>query len=106
MKRSYTKDIDTMQELYDTQQEIYAFQDQIAEIKKIYTESNYSDIIQRFRPVPEYADLFEINRNATYMLSVYADVLRAFVVNHDKALFLSRSRVYRKDGKYLLDFQN
>lgn len=101
MKRSFTKDIDTMQELYDTQQEIYAFQNQIKEIKKIYTETNYSDIVERFKPVPQSEDLHELKRNGSYMLSIYAeeDVLPAFVINHDRAVFLSRSRVYRKNGK-------
>lgn len=99
MKKIFMKDIDTIQELYDSQQEIYGFINQIEEIEKIYSGTNYSDIVQRFRPIPQFGDLWELNRDAIYKFSVSEYILRAFIINHDRAVFLSRSRVYRKNGK-------
>lgn len=98
-KKSYYKDIDTIQELYESQQEIYAFVNQIDEIKKIYGTTNYSDITNRFRPFPDFTDLWELNRDAVYKISVSTHTLRAFVTNYDRALFVSRSRVYRENGR-------
>lgn len=100
MKKSYTKDIDTIQELYDSRQEIYAFANQIEEIQKIYSATNYSGIVELFKPFPEFTSLWETNRDAVYKISISEPVLRAFVTNYDRALFLTRSRVYRKNGRY------
>lgn len=98
-KKSFSKDIDTIQEFYDSGQSAYAFSNQIEEIKKIYRGTIYSDIADRLIPYPEIMILLEINRDIVYNISVEEAVLRPFIANHDRATFLSRSRTYRKNGR-------
>lgn len=99
-KKSFSKDIDTIQELYDSGQTIYAFANQIEEIKKIYNGTKYSDIADHFSPFPEFTALWELKRDAIYKISVSEEFLEPIVTDHDRALFISRSRTYRNNGRY------
>lgn len=99
MKKSYTKDIDTLEELYDSKQDIFAFKSQIDEIKKIYSDTNYSDFAEHFKPFPDFTSLWELHRDAVYKISISKDYLGAFVTNRDRAEFISRSKTFRENGK-------
>lgn len=98
-KKSFAKDIDTIEELYNSGEEIYAFDNQIKEIEKIYSGTNYSKIGERLRRLPEFTALWEANRDAVYKITISDYILKPFVTNHDRAVFVSRARAYRRNGR-------
>lgn len=102
-KKSFVRDIDTIQELYDSGIDVYAFANQIEEIKKIYNGTSiYSDIEMRLKQLPEFTAFWELNRDVVYRMYVEEQTLRPFVITHDRAEFISRSKVYWRNGMRLI----
>lgn len=97
---SYYPDIDTMDQFYQSGQPLFTFRDKIEDINKIFNGSvYYSGILSRLQAVPDYVSNLEILRDAIYHLNMRELKMEPFIINHDRGVFLSRVRKYRKNGK-------
>lgn len=101
-RKTYLQDIDTIEQLYRSGTDVFAFRNQIIEIQKKYTGTPYSGVLAQLKQLPDDVASLEISRDSVYHLVFLDDAndyLRPFIVNRDRAMYLSRVRKYRINGK-------
>lgn len=80
--------------------EVYGFRNQITEIKKKYNGSAYSGILAQLTQLPDDVADLEISRDSVYYLVFEEhEYLKPFIVNHDRAVYITRVRRFRENGK-------
>lgn len=103
-RKTYLQDIDTIEQLYRSGLDVFAFRNQITEIQKKYNGSAYSGILAQLTQLPDDVADLEISRDSVYYLVFQddTDYLKPFIVNHDRAVYISRVRKFRINGKCTL----
>lgn len=96
---SYYPDIDTIEQFYQSEQSLFTFRDKIEEINKIFNGNvYYSGISSRLQAVPDFVSNLEVLRDSLYQLDMEEMHMEPFIINHDRGVFLTRIRKYRKNG--------